>query len=141
MKDDVEIFDQEVERFFERYRIPLERACFSGTVGELLDQWHRILEHSLAYLSPERVDYRVVWHQLFNCSRSMEWSAILALIELLFILPVSNAKVEAFFSLMKHVKTDARASLKEHHLNSLLRIITKGHQQTSSSQPQPSTFG
>ena len=71
----------------------------------------------------------------------MEWSAILALIELLFILPVSNAKVEAFFSLMKHVKTDARASLKEHHLNSLLRIITKGHQQTSSSQPQPSTFG
>ena len=49
-KDDVEIFDQEVERIFERYRIPLERACFSGRVGELLDQWHSILEHSLAYL-------------------------------------------------------------------------------------------
>ena len=125
-KDDVEIFDQEVERIFERYRIPLERASFSGTVGELLDQWHSILEHSLAYLSPERVDYRVVWHQLFNCSRSMEWSAILALIELLFVLPVSNAKVEAFFSLMKRVKTDARASLKEHRLNSLLRIVTEG---------------
>ena len=56
---------------------------------------------ALAYLSPERVDYRVVRHQLFNCSRSMEWSAILALIELLFILSASNAKVEAFFSLMK----------------------------------------
>ena len=125
-KDDVEIFDQEVERIFERYCIPLERACFSGTVGELLDQWHSILEHSLAYLSPERVEYRVVWHQLFNCSRSMEWSAVLALIELLFVLPVSNAKVEAFFSLMKRVKTDARASLKEHPLNSLLRIVTDG---------------
>ena len=56
----------------------------------------------------------------------MEWSAILALIELLFVLPVSNAKVEAFFSLMKCVKTDARASLKEDRLNSLLRIVTEG---------------
>jgi hypothetical protein len=126
-KDDaVEIFDQDVERLYERYRIPLERACFSGTVGELLDQWHNLLEHALAYLSPERVDYRVVWHQLFNCSRSKEWNAILTLIELLFVLPVSNAKVEAFFSLMKRVKTDTRASLKEHRLNSLLRIVTEG---------------
>lgn len=125
-KDDVVIFDQDVERLYKRYRIPLERACFSGTVGELLDQWHNILEYALAYLSPERVDYRVVWHQLFNCSRSKEWSAILILIELLFVLPVSNAKVEAFFSLMKRVKTDTRASLKEHRLNSLLRIVTEG---------------
>ena len=124
-KDDVEIFDQEVERIFERYRILLERACFGGTVGKLLNQWHSILGRSRAYLSPERVDYRVVWHQLFNCSRSMEWSAILALIELLFVFPVSNTEVEALFSLMKRVKTDARASLKEHRLNILLRIITE----------------
>ena len=124
-KDNVEVFDQAVERFFETHRIPLERACFSGTVGELLDQWHSILEHSLAYLFPETVDNRVVWHQLFNCSRSMEWRATLSLIELLFVLPVSNAKVEAFFSLMKRVKTDARPSLKEHR-NSLLRIVTEG---------------
>ena len=56
----------------------------------------------------------------------MEWSAILALMELLFVLPVSNPKVEAFFSLMKRAKTDARASLKGHRLNSLLRIVTEG---------------
>ncbi len=74
--------------------------------GQLESFSRALLEHSLAYLSPERVDYRVVWHQLFNCSKSKEWNAILTLIELLFILPVSNAKVEAFFSLMKRVKTD-----------------------------------
>lgn len=46
--------------------------------------------------------------------------------ELLFALPVWNAKVERLFSFMNRVKIDARASLGEKHLNSLLSIGIEG---------------
>ena len=62
-------------------------------------------------------EYRI-WHQLFVNSCSSEWSIILLMAELLFPLPVSNT--------IKRVKTDARASLEEKHLNSLLCISIEG---------------
>lgn len=51
---------------------------------------------------------------------------VLLLVELLFSIPISNAKVERLFSLMNRVKTDSRASLGENILNNLIRIRMEG---------------
>ena len=48
------------------------------------------------------------------------------LVELLFVLPVSNAHVERLFSLMNRIKTDGRASLSKDRLSSLIRICMEG---------------
>lgn len=51
---------------------------------------------------------------------------VLLVVELLFSIPISNAKVERLFSRMKRVKTDSRASLNESTLNDLVRINMEG---------------
>ena len=48
------------------------------------------------------------------------------LVELLFSLLVSNAKVERMFSLMKPIKMDGRFSLSEKTLSTLIRICMEG---------------
>ena len=53
---------------------------------------------------------------------------VLLIIELLMAIPISNAKVERLFSLMKRVKVDSRASLGESTMNNLIRITTEGPQ-------------
>ena len=125
-KDDIDIFDDELETVYQYYKVPLENAGFNGTFVELLDQWHSILEYTITYLVPTKVEYRSIWYQLFNSSRSQDWKYVLLLVELLFCLPISNAKVERFFSFMNRVKTDIRSSLGEKRINSLLRIAIDG---------------
>ena len=110
-KDDPESLDKEVEKLYDLYNIALRRAGYDGTINDLLEQWHDITEYAVTYLSPAKVHYKVIWNQLFTCSRAAEWKLILLLVELLFCLPVSNAKVERFFSFMNRVKTDTRSSL------------------------------
>ena len=63
---------------------------------------------------------------MFESSQRVQWSMVLILVELLFTIPISNAKVERLFSLMKRVKRDSRASLNESTLNSLIRISAEG---------------
>jgi len=71
-------------------------------------------------------NYRKVWWKLFNNSDSVRWSNILALIELLFTIPVSNGHLERCFSQMKMLKTDKRSSLNEQSLDNLLHIRLEG---------------
>ena len=94
-KDDPELLDKEVEKLYDLYNITLRRAGYDGTINDLLEQWH-ITQYAVTYLSPTKVNYKVIWNQLFTCSRADEWKSILLLVELLFCLPVSNAKVERF---------------------------------------------
>ena len=51
---------------------------------------------------------------------------VLILVELLFAMPISNAKVERLFSLMNRVKTDVRATLSDSTLNNLITIRAEG---------------
>ena len=67
-----------------------------------------------------------MWYKIFNSSRRNEWKFILLLVELLFCLPISNAKVERLFSFMKRIKRDSRASLGEVQLNNMIRICVEG---------------
>ena len=125
-KDDINVFDDDVETAYNSYTEPLKKAGFNGTFVELLDKWHTILEYTVTYLAPIKIDYRTIWYQLFNSSRAKEWSNVLLLAELLFFLPISNAKVERFFHFMNRVKTDTRSSLGEKRLNTLLCIAIEG---------------
>jgi hypothetical protein len=67
-----------------------------------------------------------MWRRIFDSGRRDEWHMVLILVELLFAIPISNAKVEWLFSQMKRIETDSCASLSESKLNSLIRIGAEG---------------
>ena len=50
----------------------------------------------------------------------------MVLIELLFTIPITNAKFEWMFSKLKQVKTNERCSLSQNRLESVLRIMEVG---------------
>ena len=53
---------------------------------------------------------------------------ILAVVELLFYLPMANGRVEREFSAMNIIKTNRRNCLGEDHLDDLMRIAIDGPQ-------------
>ena len=85
-----------------------------------------MIKFVLQYLDLLKTEYKVVWHKLFDSFKSHKWKPTLLLMKLLFILPVSNAKVKRFFSLINRIKTDARISLLKDRLRSLLRVRMEG---------------
>ena len=113
-------------KLYDLYRIPLERAGFSGSLSDLLEQWESLCEYTVKYLNPQSTDYRVTWRKIFQSSRRNMWSLVLLLVELLFSLPVSNAKVERLFSLMNRIKTDSRSCLSQKTLKNLILICMEG---------------
>ena len=54
--------------------------------------------------------------------RCKEWNLVLHVDELLFSLPVFNAKVECFFFVMNTTKANSRKSLKQKSLSNLKQI-------------------
>lgn len=115
-----------MSELFQQFEDLLKNAGFKGTFGDLLEQWHSILFYTKRYLNPSATHYLKVWRRLFDSARRDEWNLILLLIELLFCIPVSNAKVERLFFLIKRIKTDCRASRGEVYLNNLVRICMEG---------------
>ena len=115
-----------INKVYEFYKTPFEWDGFTGTISELLEQWQSLCNYTIKHLSLETTEYCVVWHKIFQSSRKDSWNLILLLVELLFSLPVSNAKVERMFSLMKKIKTNRRSSLSENILSSLVRICIEG---------------
>lgn len=76
---------------------------------------------------PQSTNYRITWRKIFQSSRRDTWTLVLLLVELLFLLPVSNAKVERLFSLMNmRIKTDFRSSLSQKTLKNLVLICMEG---------------
>ena len=51
---------------------------------------------------------------------------IVKVIELLFTIPISNAKLERMFSTLKRILTNLRSSIKEARLENILRIMEEG---------------
>ena len=60
---------------------------------------------------------------MFSSPISKNWREFLTLVELLFTIPVCNAKLERMFSKLKFVKTEFRCSLSTNRLENLLRIF------------------
>ena len=123
---DLEFIDDGIEQIIKHFRIPLTHAGFNSSVPDVLSQWHDLLGYSIEYLSLSNTPYRETWRCIFASPRSQAWKDVLLIIELLFTIPVSNAKLERMFSKMKHVKTLLRASLSEMKLESILRINEEG---------------
>ena len=99
---------------------------FNGSISSLLQQWHLLFEYVLTYFSPGVNSYHILWHKIFESSKRKEWSLVLYVVELLFVLPVSNAKVERLVSFMNRIKTDSQNLLKQEHLSNLLKICMEG---------------
>ena len=83
---------------------------------------HIIVEYAKRYLNLVQDDYKVIWWKLFNSPDNTKWTNILAVVELLFCLPVSNGHLECVFSQLKLVKSERRTCLGEDRLDQLIRI-------------------
>ena len=68
------------------------------------------------------------WRKNFAALRTKGWSDVLLMIILLFIVPVSNAKLERMFSKLKRVKINFRCSLSTFQ-KILLKIMEEGSSQ------------
>ena len=118
--------DEGIEYIVTRFKEPLKQAGVSCAQPIILAQWKNLVEYANEFLSIADTPYRKTWHLIFNSPRRKAWADILIVIELLFTMPISNAKLERMFSKMKNVKTLARSSIKEKKLESLLRIREEG---------------
>ena len=85
-----------------------------------------MLEYALKYIKLSGVSYLVTWKKLFTSPKKNEWSDALLLVELLFSIPVSNAKLESMFSKLQRIKAIFRASLSSTTVENLLRIVEDG---------------
>ena len=103
-----------------RFQVPLENAKVN--CSELKGEWDDIVEYGKRYLNLVQEDYKIIWWKLFNVPDSSKWQNILAVVELLFCLPVSNGHLERVFSQLKLIKVDRRSSLGEDRLDQLVRI-------------------
>ena len=123
---DLEFGDEGLTYLYKHFSIPLMNAGVKASVPDLLNQWHDLLQYAHEYLCVTSVPYRVCWRRIFISPRCSTWSDILILIELLFTIPISNAKLERMFSKLNQVKTLQRGSLSQIRLENLLRIAEEG---------------
>ena len=56
-------------------------------------------------------DYKVSWWKLFNAGDATGWTNVLAIIELLFCLPMANGRFERMFSQFELLKNDRQTAL------------------------------
>lgn len=89
-------------------------------------EWDDMVEYGREYINLLQDDYTVVWWKLFNCVDANKWSNVLAIVELLFCVPVANGHLERVFSQLKLIKTNRRNSIKEDTLHHLVRINVEG---------------
>ena len=107
-----------------RFATPLER---SGVDTSLVKgEWDDMVEYGREYINLVQDDYTVVWWKLFNCVDANKWGNVLAIVELLFCVPVANGHLERVFSQLKLIKTNRRNSIKEDTLDHLVRINVEG---------------
>ena len=78
------------------------------------------------YLNLVREDYKVIRWKLFNAVDAKGWTNVLAIIKLLFCLPMANGRLERVFSQLKLIKNDRRTCLKEDTLDQLVQINVEG---------------
>ena len=81
-----------------------------------------MIKFACEFIAIHTLHYQSVRWRLFNSPQKKDWGSVLVLAELLFSLPVSNAKVEHVFSTANVIKTDKRTVLANSLLDDLLSI-------------------
>lgn len=110
----------------EHFETPLKKAGVDCSAPDIIDQWHELVKYAKETLDIHGNTYMKTWRKLFSSPRCENWKAALTLVELLFTVPISNAKLERIFSKLKCIVTADRASLKEARLEDILRIMEEG---------------
>ena len=59
-EEEINVMDDDIEKVFKMFEIPLKIAGVSS-LNELLVQWHLVLQYTNAYLSPSKVNHKVIW--------------------------------------------------------------------------------
>ncbi len=95
------------------FRVPLEKATIDSSLVQ--EEWDDMVEYAKKYLNLVQEDYKIVWWKLYNAVDAKKWSNVLAIIELLFCLPIANGRVERVLT-----------CLGEDTLDQLLRINVEG---------------
>ena len=122
-----EFADLEISELFQKFSKPLENAGINITETEMISEWHDVLEYTMEYLSPSNIPYLKTWRRLFNCDNAeVGYKNILALIEICFVYPLSNGKLERLFSRMKRVKRKDRGHIASKSMQNLMRIGEEG---------------
>ena len=106
------------------FTTPLQEAQVNCLL--LQEVWDNVVFYAQQYINLVQNSYQVVWWKIFNSPDARKWSNILALVELLFTIPISNGRVERCFSQLKLTKTNKRSCLGEDQLDHLLRICIEG---------------
>ena len=101
---DIEFLDESSCFLFEHFLTPLKYAGMKVSYPEFISQWHNMLEYALKYIKLSGVSCLVPWKKLFTSPKKNEWSDALLLVELLFSVPVSSAKLERMISKLKRKK-------------------------------------
>ena len=83
---------------------PLVKAGVHLMVIE--EEWLDMVYYAKTYLNLVQEDSQKIWWKLANCTNSTKWVNILASIELMFCLPMSNGHLEQMFSALKLIKCD-----------------------------------
>ena len=115
---DLEFADDTIAKLQHHFETPLLSAGMTSSTADLINQWHELLQYAHEYLSVSTTPYRICWRHIFTSPRSSAWKDVLLLVELLFTVPISNAKLERMFSKLKQVKTLHRAALSQRRLES-----------------------
>ena len=85
-----------------------------------------MVEYARKYLNLVQEDYKTIWWKLFNAVDSEQWCNVLAVIELLFCLPISNGHLERVFSQLKLINVNRQTCLCEDTLGHLIQINVEG---------------
>lgn len=109
-----------IARLTSKFKLPLESA--GAVVANVGDEFCDLLHYAIQFISLSSTSYQVVWWKLFHSPNASDWTSVLILARLLFMLPVSNGKLERIFSTMKKIKVDKRSSMSNELLDDLLVI-------------------
>ena len=90
--DDIDFAAPNLDSLIQQFLIPLQKADVDTTL--INEEWEDMLDYARRYLNITKEDSNIIWFKLFNCPDSTKWRNVLALVELLFCLPMANGRVE-----------------------------------------------
>ena len=122
--NDIDFAATTLQDLVQQFLVPLEKAGVDTT--QINEEWEDMVDYARCYLNIAEEDNQIIWFKLFNCPESKKWMNILAVVELLFCLPMVNGRVERAFSAMNIIKTNRCNCLGEDHLDDLMRIAIDG---------------
>ena len=102
---DLELCDQHIMHIIERFKKPLKNTGFE--IAYIVEEWNDLISYAIALLNCSSTKNLGTWHLIFNSKKcKIEFKNIILVV---LLLPVSTAKLERLFLMLKHLKGDTCA--------------------------------